>query len=183
MLAGCASTPPTHFYVLETMSAASPSSENAQKRLIGVGPVSIPAELDRKQLVTRLENHGVQIAEFHQWAAPLKDNIAQVITHNLTLLQPQAVIRNYPWGAFGIVDYRVVIDIQRFDSQPGQSVQLEASWAIMNEKNHNILANGRSKIKHTLPDSSYEATVQGLSGLLGEFSQELSQALNQVKPL
>jgi len=183
LLSGCASTPPTQFYVLEPVSRPAESSAHLEKRLIGIGPVAIPALLERKQMVTRTENNGVQIAEFHQWAAPLKDNIAQVISYNLSTLQPDDIIRSYPWAAFGVVEYRVVIDIQRFDSQPGQSVNLEARWAIMNEKNHKILANGHSRIKHPLADASYAGAVKALSNLLAEFSRELSQALNQTKPL
>jgi uncharacterized lipoprotein YmbA len=185
LMTGCASTPPTHFYVLEAVSqpAAGRFNEAANKRQIGIGPISIPALLERKQMVTRTENKGVQIAEFHQWAAPLKDNIAQVIAHNLAALQPNDIIRSYPWSAFGAVEYRVVIDIQRFDSRPGQSVNFEASWAIMNEKNHKILTNGRSKIEQPLPDASHETSVKAFSALLGEFSQELSLALRTVRPL
>ena len=178
LITGCASTPPTRFYVLEAMNETGQSPTTGEKRLIGIGPVSIPALLERKQIVTRVENNSVQIAEFHHWAAPLKDNIAEVITHNLAALQPNDIIRSYPWGAFGVVEYRVIVDIQRFDSEPGQSVSLEASWAIMNEKNHKTLANGRSKIERPLPDSSYAGTVKALSTLLSEFSQELSLALN-----
>lgn len=183
LISGCASTPPTRFYVLEPLSSAAESAAQPEKRLIGIGPIAIPALLDRKQMVSRTEDNGVQIAEFHQWAAPLKDNIAQVISYNLSTLQPRDIIRSYPWGAWGSVDYRVVVDIQRFDSLPGKSVNLEASWAIMNEKNHQILANGRSRIEHPLPGASYTDTVKALSQLLAEFSRELAQALNKVKPL
>jgi uncharacterized protein len=183
LLSGCASTPPTQFYALEALSEPTANRAKLEKRVIGIGPVSIPALLERKQIVTRADNNGIRIAEFHQWAAPLQDNITQVIAHNLARLHAQDIIRSYPWGAFGTVDYRVVIDMQRFDSRPGQSVQLEADWAIMQEKNHNILANGHSKIEHPLSDASYEATVKALSTLLKEFSQELSLALKQIKPI
>ncbi len=137
--------------------------------------------LERKQIVTRLPDNSVKIAEFHQWASPLKDNVAQVLTHNLAMLQTSDLIRAYPWSAYGAVDYRIIIDIIRFDTRPEQSVNLEANWAIMNEKNHTLISNGHTKIEHPLGDPSYPATVKALNKILSEFSRELSQALEKIK--
>jgi uncharacterized lipoprotein YmbA len=182
LLSACISTPPTRFYVLEPLSEQPLSSTTVEKkRQIGIGPVSIPTLLERKQIVTRLPDNSIKIAEFHQWASPLKDNVAQVLTHNLATLQADDLIRAYPWSAYGAVDYRIIIDIIRFDTRPEQSVNLEANWAIMNEKNHSLLSNGRTKIERLLDDPSYPATVKALNKILGEFSQELSQALGKIK--
>ena len=182
LLSACASTPPSQFYVLESLSIPPPSSTAiGQKRQIGIGPVSIPTMLERKQIVTRLSDNGVNIAEFHQWASPLKDNVAQVLTHNLATLQTGDLIRAYPWSAYGAVDYRIVIDIIRFDTRPEQSANFEANWAIMNEKKHTLLRNGHSKIELPLDDPSYPSAVKALSKILSEFSQELSLALGKIK--
>ncbi len=180
LLSACLSTP-TQFYVLEPLSEP-PSSPTAteKKRQIGIGPVSIPALLERKQIVTRLPDNSVKIAEFNQWASPLKDNITQVLTHNLTTLQAGDLIRAYPWSAYGAVDYRIIIDIIRFDTRQEQSVNLEANWAIMNEKNHTLMSNGHTKIERPLDDPSYPAAVKALNKVLGEFSHELSQALGKI---
>lgn len=182
LLTACLSTPPTHFYVLEPVSEPPLKSTTPDhKRQIGIGPISIPALLERKQIVTRLPDNSVSIAEFHQWAAPLKDNVAQVLTHNLATLQTDDLIRTYPWSAYGMVDYRIIIDIIRFDTRPEQSINFEATWTIMNEKSHAALSNGHSKIEHPLSDLSYPATVKALSKILSEFCQELSQELGKVK--
>lgn len=182
LLSACLSTPPTHFYVLEPLSESPPPSTTTEtKRQIGIGPISIPALLERKQIVTRLPDNSVNIAEFHQWASPLKENVAQVLTHNLATLQTGDLIRTYPWSAYGAVDYRIIIDIIRFDATPEQAVNFEARWSIMNEKNHTLVSNGHSKTEHRLDDPSYLSTVKTLSKVLSEFSQELSIALGKIK--
>ncbi|MCK9394642.1 MAG: PqiC family protein [Methylobacter sp.] len=182
LLSACLSTPPTDFYVLEPLSEPPPlSTATEKKRQIGIGPVSIPALLERKQIVTRLPDNSVKIAEFHQWASPLKDNVAQVLTHNLATLQADDLIRAYPWSAYGTVDYRIIIDIIRFDTHPEKTVNFEARWAIMNEKNHTLVSNGHSKIEHKLDAPSYPSAVKALSRVLSEFSQELSLALDKIK--
>ena len=181
LLGACASAP-TNFYTLEAQSRSpvATSTSNAKKPLIGIGPLSIPALLDRRGIVTRAENNSVQIAEFDQWAAPLKDNVIAVLSKNVATLQPNAIIRSYPWGVYGNVDYRVIIDISRFDTQLGKSVNLEASWAIMEEKKHTIVSNGQAKIEQLLNDASYNSAAQGLSKLLSELSQQLSLAIVQI---
>ncbi len=182
LLSACLSTQPTQFYVLEPLSEP-PSSSTAteKKRQIGIGPVSIPTLLERKQIVTRLPDNSVKIAEFNQWASPLKDNLTQVLTHNLATLQAGDLIRAYPWSAYGAVDYRIIIDIIRFDTRQEQSVNLEANWAVMNEKSHALISNGHTKIEHSLDDPSYPAAVKALNKVLSEFSKELSQALGKIK--
>lgn len=182
LLTACLSAPPTQFYVLESLSVPPPFTPTTEKkRQVGIGPISIPAMLERKQIVTRLADNNVTIAEFHQWASPLKDNVAQVLTHNLATLQAGDLIRAYPWSAYGAVDYRIVIDITRFDARSDQTVNLEANWAILNEKNHTLLSNGRTKIEHPLDDPSYPSTVKALNKALSEFSLELAQALGKMK--
>lgn len=182
LISACASTPPTNFYVLEPLGESSASTTGTvKKHLIGVGPIAIPALIERQKIVTRTAANGVEIAEFHQWASPLKDNITQVLTHNLSRLLSDDVIHAYPWDAFGAVDYRIIVDIIRFDTHPGQSANLEAGWAIMDEKNHQILTHGHSKIERPLLDTSYSGTVKALSGLLSGFSRELFMALAQIK--
>jgi uncharacterized lipoprotein YmbA len=183
LLTACAGDPVTRFYTLESQSQRPVISSTviAKKPLIGIGPLSLPALLDRRQIVTRTENNSVQMAEFDQWAAPLKDNIIAVLTKNVAMLQPNAIVRAYPWSVYGDVDYRVIVDISRFDTQLGKSVSLEANWTIMEEKNHTIVSNGQANIKQLLTDPSYNSVAQALSKSLSEFSQQIALALVQVQ--
>lgn len=182
LLSGCLSTPPTQFYVLEPLSEAPASVIKTEKKYsIGVGPITIPALLERKQIVTRLPDNSISIAEFHQWASPLKDNVTQVLTHNLATLQTGNLIRAYPWSAYGAVDYRLIIDIIRFDTHPEQTVNFEANWAIMDEKSHTLLSNGHSRIERPLADPAYPSVVKALSKILSEFAGDLSLALGKIR--
>jgi uncharacterized protein len=182
LLGACASTP-TNFYTLESQSRppAVTTTASTKKLLIGIGPLTLPALLDRKGIVTRAENNSVQIAEFDQWAAPLQNNVIAVLSKNVATLQPNAIVRAYPWSVYGNVDYRVIIDITRFDTQLGKSANLEASWAIMEEKNHTIISNGQTALQQPLNDAGYNTAAQGLSKLLSELSQQLSMALVQAQ--
>lgn len=181
LLTACAPTPATNFYTLESLNQPVGSSiTSAKKRMIGLGPLSLPALVDRKQIVTRDENNAIQMAEFHQWAAPLKDNVLSVLSKNVAALQPNVIVRAYPWSVYGEMDYRVIIDISRFDSQLGKLANLEANWTIMEEKNHTIIGNGQINIQQPLNDANYQTVVQAQNKLLSKFSEQLSVALQQL---
>ncbi len=52
--AGCATSPPARFYTLNGIDKPehAPPTTTGKEETIGVGPVSIPAYLDRPQIVT-----------------------------------------------------------------------------------------------------------------------------------
>ncbi|MFI3218661.1 MAG: PqiC family protein [Methylococcales bacterium] len=181
LFTACAATPPTNFYLLESHSPPVMATTVIEKKqMIGLGPLTLPAVLDRQQIVTRTENNGIELAEFHQWAAPLKNTVIDVLSKNLEAQQANIIVRGYPWGAYGEMDYRIIIDISRFDSQLGKSANLEANWAIMEEKKHTIVSNGRTNLKQVLNDASYQSAVSAQEKLLSEFSHQLSVQLHQL---
>jgi len=183
LLSACTATPPTQFYVLEPQFDVPAVSTDTQvkKLIVGIGPISIPALLERKQLVTRDADNNLQIAELQQWAAPLKDNIAEVLAQNLTALQPSQIIRAYPWSSYGSIDYQIIVQISRFDAKPEQSANLEANWAIMDQKTHTVVSNGFSKIQTKLENATTAGTVKALNNTLATLSQELAKALSKLK--
>jgi uncharacterized protein len=182
LLSGCADSPSVQFYVLEPLNPIPSSAVVAQRQhTIGIGPVSVPALLEHKQIVTRLSDNSVKIAEFQHWASPLQDNLLQTLTQNISNLQPNNIVRSYPWSIHGTVDLQIIVDIIRFDTTPGKSVNLEANWTIKNETTHAVLKTGHSVINRPLSESTYPATVRALSKILGEFSQQLSSGLLHLR--
>ena len=181
-LSGCADSPNVEFYVLEAInSTAQPSRENNPQRTIGIGPVTVPTLLERKQIITRSSDNTVKFAEFQQWASPLQDSLLQALSRNLSGLQAKHIIRAYPWAAHGTVDLQVIVDFIRFDTTPGKSANLEANWTIKNESSRNSLKTGHTLINRAMTDTSYSGTVKALSAVLGDFSRELAGALTAAQ--
>ena len=78
--AGCSSTPPARFYTLSSTSTPAAASSELS---VAVGPVAVPAAVDRPQIVVSLGPNRVWLDEFNRWAAPLQDDIARVVAKNL----------------------------------------------------------------------------------------------------
>ena len=74
--------------------------------------MSVPELVDRPQLVVRLGANQVALEEQARWAEPLRGAIARVVAANLAAALGARVVgqRN------GDPDYRVTLDVQRFDS-------------------------------------------------------------------
>src|SRR5215831_18341660 len=98
-LSGCASSPPTRFYVLPSLTSADTAPPAAPRDLtIGVGPVTLHPYLDRLQIVTRASRARLALGDFDQWAASLQDSVTRALAENLSLLIPTDRVLLYPWS-------------------------------------------------------------------------------------
>lgn len=176
LLQGCASTPPTQFYSLEATATSTVSPSTHKKPLVGISQISLPSALERKQIVTRDTQGQLHLAEQHQWAALLKQNMTEVLAKNLTARQPEFWFKAYPWSLLGMVDYRLVIDVTRLDIVLGKSISFSADWTILNEKNHAVLQHDSLDLTQPLIDETYATAILGLNQLLAQLSEKLAQA-------
>jgi uncharacterized lipoprotein YmbA len=179
VLTACANTPETHFYTLEVLITNQTNTQKKPVRTIGIGPLTLPELLNRPQIIMHDSNH-VSVAEFHHWALPLKESVLQVLKQNMANLQPDKVIWSYPWSAYGDVQYRVIIDINRFDTDFAQNAVLDVNWAIMQEQGHHIIKTGHDKLTQSLSDASYSTIAFTMSQLLSELSQKLTTELQTL---
>jgi uncharacterized lipoprotein YmbA len=174
ILQGCAVAPATQFYSLEAVKAPARQSGDISKPLIGITQVSLPSELERKQIVTRDKNGQLFFSEQHQWAALLKQNITEVLAKNLATQQPEFWFKAYPWSLLGMVDYRLVIDITRLEIVLGKTISLSVDWTILNEKNHTVLKHDSMNLQQPLADEMYTTAIENLNQLLVKMTQQLT---------
>src|SRR5262245_5343951 len=82
LLAGCAS-PSSRFY---SLSAAGTPAATPSDLSVVVGPVIIPAAVDRAQMVVSTGPNQVRVDEFNRWVGPLQSGIASVVAENLVAM-------------------------------------------------------------------------------------------------
>jgi hypothetical protein len=107
LAAGC-SSPPANFYTLKG-TVASPATTSSNLSVV-VGPVSIPAMLDRPQMVLTTGPNQVAIDEFNRWAAPLQNIISRAVAENLTVMLGASLVTPFPDATSMDAAYRAVID-------------------------------------------------------------------------
>jgi uncharacterized lipoprotein YmbA len=179
-LAGCASSAPTRFYVLSPLASSTSDSQVPKDEgciAIGIGPVELPAYLDRPQIVTRVSENELNLSEFNKWAEPLKDNLTRVLVENLSTLICADAISIFPWKGPTPIDYQVEVTVIRMDGSVGGNASLVARWAIFREKDRKMLMMRQSSFSRLLSSQGYQALVSAQSGAIAALSRESAEAI------
>ena len=181
LLGGCGTTAPSRFYLLSPMPDLDPVLQGAENELsIGIGPVELSKYLDRPQIVTRTSQNRLSVAEFDRWAEPIEDNFTRVLAENLSCLLSTDCITIFPWKGPGELDFRVAVDVARFEAGPGNTVNLSARWTLYGEGGKKPLLMRKSDISKPMPEESgYEAIVYAKSEALAELSREIASSINE----
>ena len=176
-LSGCAGTPPENFYTLSpvAVTAAAVPGPFANAAIV-VEPAALPDLVDRPQFVLRTGNSKVAILEQQRWAEPLKVQIARTVAANLArLLGGARVSANPPAGA-PIADYRVTLEVQQFESGPGDAVRMEVVWTVRGSTPASSRS-GRATVRETVSGEGFEALVAAYNRALGRISDAIAAAL------
>ncbi|MEI6195253.1 MAG: PqiC family protein, partial [Verrucomicrobiota bacterium] len=130
--------------------------------------------VDRPQFTVQLAPNRVAVDEFNRWAAPLNENIARVVAGDLATMLGTPRVTSGALTSF-IPDYRVTLDIQKFASVPGKSVQIEAVW-IVRKSAGGVSLSGRTIASEPAP-GDYEALAAAHSRALAKVSSDLAAAI------
>lgn len=129
LLTGCAAGPPPSLYVLD-FPIEKELAGIERGITVGVGPIELPQYLDRPQIVSRASPNRLETSELHQWAEPLKTGVARVLVVAIGRRLDTNRVYIVPRRIRTALDYRVEIDIGRFDGAIGQGATLAARWSL-----------------------------------------------------
>jgi uncharacterized protein len=155
--AGCGSAAPPRFHSLlgEPLQVAAPL---LSWRL---APVSVPAQVDQPQIVVRRADGSLAVLERERWHAPLQDELRDALAEQLGA-------RLGPAGqpaAAGRADWRITLDVQRFDSAPGRAT-LVAQWQLQSAANR---SGQRCSVRYE------QAVADGVPALAAGHQRNLAQ--------
>jgi uncharacterized protein len=171
--AGCSSTP-AKFYTLTPGSAAAAKPDAISSKLtIVVGPITIPAVVDMPQIVVSNGANQVSQQQFNLWASPLRNNISQVVCADLSALLGTSTVSS----VLSVdADYRVAIDVQTFESAPGDSATLSAMWSVRRAKDGKTQM-GRTTVREASAEKSYQALAAAHSRALDRMSSDIAEQI------
>ena len=177
---GCASSPPTKFYLLSPLPAPDHETTDTQDRrptIIRLDAVVIPGYLDRPEIVTRISENEIHLADLNQWGAPLRDNLTNILALNLSRLLPAERFAIFPFKCPSPVDYQVSVEIVQMDGGPNGDVYLTAQWSILKSKESNILVTRKSRFKAQKTPTDYDELVGAQSLLVEALSREIAESI------
>jgi hypothetical protein len=199
LAAGCASTPPSTFFVLTPIpEAAGRGGDISGGGLsVGIGPVVFPQFLDRPQLVTRDGSNRLDVDEFNRWGGAVQDDFLRVWGENLAHLLGTSRIIVFPSETRMPIDFRITAEVVSFEGMPNQEALLKVRWAVMDHYLERALAVredvyrcpvatapapatsiGSDRNRRSTADS--EAVVAAMSRCLGEFSRDVASVVGSL---
>jgi len=178
-LTRCAgSSDPTRFYVLGLVEAPTPppsQSGSGRDMRVGVRAVELPRYLERAQIVTRASANRLELAEFHQWGAPLRVAVPTVLAENIARVLPSDQVQAFPWGRTFTPDAQVLVEISRLEGALNADSVLTARWRILGRAGAEVRA-GTSQLREP-SGRDFESLVAAQSRLLGALSRDIAEAL------
>jgi uncharacterized protein len=174
LAAGCASAP-ARFYILESTAGMARGDAPLAPLAVIVGPVSVPASVDRPEFVVQVAPNRVEVDEFNRWAAPLGDGIARAVAVDLTALLGTPNVATAPLANFDAT-HRVTIDVQRFDSMPGESTALDAVWVVRRSDGGGAKS-GRTVARETVSGDGFEALAAAHSRAVERLAADIAAAI------
>jgi uncharacterized lipoprotein YmbA len=171
-LTACASAP-SRFYTLASTATADGVAPASYGVL--VGPVTVPASVDRPEMVVQVTPNRVDVDEFNRWAAPLDDGIARAVAGDLAALLGTPDVAVAPLPNFNAA-YRVTIDVQRFESVQEQHVQIDAVWAVQTTAGGQTRS-GRTVARETVQGEGFDALAAAHSRALARMSEDIAATI------
>lgn len=176
---GCSSAPPVRLYVVTPLADPAPAARAPGPGVV-VATVRLPDYLDRPQLVTRSGDNRLQLEEFEQWGGNLAKDLTRVMAENLSLLLGSDAVVAAPHTLRLKPDFRVELEVLRFERAGDARVHLTAKWWIQRGTDGSPLAGSTTALaSEPLAGASAELTVAAMSGVYGELSRVIAQALSR----
>lgn len=189
-LNGCINTPLPDYYVLTAEPgevSASKYRDNdlgAENRIanlaIGLGPITIPETVNRPNIVTPKDANQLEVAEYHRWSEPLRENISRVMITNMADRLGVNKLYAYPWLRKEI-DNIARIDILQMSGQLREEVYLQVRWQILTgTKPYQLLETQITEYREMVRGVGYSALVAAYSEAYASLTDDIAQAIAEL---
>jgi uncharacterized lipoprotein YmbA len=179
LLAACGTPARINYYTLTVPAASQPAAPGAGAVNVYVGPVTLPETVDRPQMVKRVDANQVEIADLERWAEPLKAAIPRLVAETLSRELAGATVMASRQSATLAFDYRVAIDVQRFDFSASEGAAVDALWTIRGDKD-SMLRTGRSEAREPGAGGGFEAMAAAQSRAVEKISRDIAAAIRSM---
>jgi len=182
LLSGCLSlggSDVASFYLLSSIPRQASASQG-RPLVVGVGPIDVPEYLNRPQIVTRIGPNQLRLAEFHKWAEPLDNGIARVLAANLAASLPVEAVF-FPWRRSAAIDYQILVQVQRFDTDSEGNATLQARWALLGKGGATELVARSDVFVASSVATSHADRAAAMSRVLADLSASIVSVVSEYE--
>jgi len=180
LLVACVNKPTgsPNYYLLSSENLSSHALDLKVFKL-ALGPVDVPAHLDREGIATHDGQNQLSYSDNHRWAEPLKNNLIKMLNANLTQLLPNQQLIDFPYRQSNRPDYQLSVSIEKFGYINDGSVVLIARSVLLDAKGRQIDSN-YIDLSQQQPEKDHVAIVRLMSKLLGEMATVLANKFSEI---
>lgn len=179
LLAACGTPAKLSYYTLTAQETARGSAPQASALKIYVGPVTIPEGVDRPQMVVRTSPNQVRIEDLERWAEPLKAGIPRLVAETLgRQLAPSDVMTSRQSATLDF-DFRVALDIDRFDFSAGEGAAVDATWTIRGPKMA-AAKTGHTRSREPAGGGDAQAMAAAQSRAVEKIASDIAEAIRAL---
>ena len=184
-LLGCgtfsAKPDPSRFFTLSALPPLAPDAAKSPSESpgisLGIGPVTLPGYLDRQEIVIRVAQNQISLAENDLWAEPLEENFSRVLSQNVAAILRVDRVNAYPWAIDKKPVYQVEVEVLRFEANTAQEAQLSARWAVIDDTGKGTPNLKASRLTRRAKEKSMDASVAALSETVADLSREIAKTV------
>jgi hypothetical protein len=171
---------PSRFFLLSALATADGAGPALGGVTVGVGPVVLPAYLQRPQIATRVGPNQVAYAEYTRWAQPLETGMSRVLVQDLTLLLDPAQVVAFPWIGPPVPTYAVEIEVRQFEQGSDGTATLIARWSLRDGQTKALLAVQETTASEAGSGGDPAMAVAALSRMLATLSREIADGVRRA---
>ncbi|MEZ5846200.1 MAG: PqiC family protein [Geminicoccaceae bacterium] len=179
LLAACTETPPTHFYTLSTQPPADApvAGDKTDGLVLALAPIGLPDYLNRPQLIVRLDETRMDLADLDNWIEPLDTLIQRTMAVDMQSEPGIMMVLRLPERRQSAYDYGIEVNFTRFESNIDGMAWLDADWTMVDAMDAEIARQHVSR-QITVEDPADKAShVRALSQLIEDLNTTIMQAL------
>jgi uncharacterized lipoprotein YmbA len=121
------------------------------------------------------------LAEFDRWAEPLRESFPRLLSQNLSTLLCAKTIVVFPWRGTIPIDYRIEMDVLRFDGTLGGTAFLEVWWRVFSGDGKKMLLTKKASFNEVVDGGDYRSLVSAQSRAVGRLSSEIVEMIKTLK--
>lgn len=173
-------TDPSRYFHLPAPEAA-PASASVPISF-GIGKVTLPGYLSGSHLVRRLGPTEIFRSSSDYWAEPLADQVQMDLKAGLERQLGTAMIPTYPWRADQTPDFRLDVQIFRFDADTLGAAALEADWSLTRVATREVITRQNRTWRTEAPTGKAEDVVEAMGSVLQKMVTDVAAAIRQIRP-
>lgn len=188
--AACTTTTPTSFYTLTALNEQPSNEDPADTAItngavtkpkqwrIALAPIILPPYLERPQIVTRVDESRMDIADFHSWIEPLDSLIQRTVAANLRAKRDVDQTIRLPQRRPASFDFGVEITIDRFETSANGEAVLDASLSLVDASEIEFARLQRDYTAPVSEPKDYAERSLAMSQLLARLSEDILEAIS-----